>query len=268
VGFLLSRRWVVFGCVVVLLAYLALELGQWQFRRLEDRKQENRIVSTNLRSAPVPVQEVLSTNRQPAAEAAWRSVTARGTWDDDHTIVLKYQTREGDAGVDVVTPLVTEDGTAVLVDRGWLATDNSGGARPDLPPAPSGTVAVTGYVRQDAEGGATRVQDLTTRAVSSRAAAGVVPHPLYQGFLDLAAESPASARPLQLTDLPDVGSNGPHFFYGLQWWFFGALAVFGFCYLAYDELRRRRRGVEPTHPPSQAPQQAAVHGKHGAGHEG
>ncbi len=271
-GFLLSRRWVVFGCVVVLLAYLALQLGQWQFGRLEDRKQDNRIVTTNLRSAPVPVEDVLSTERQPPAEAAWQRVTARGTWDDEHTIVLKYQTRDGGAGVDVVTPLVTEDGTAVLVDRGWLATDNSGGTRPDLPPASSGTITVTGYVRQDAEGGATRVQDLTTRAVSSRAAADVVPHPLYQGFLDLAAESPEPDQSLQLTELPDAGSNGPHFFYGLQWWFFGALAVFGFGYLVYDELRRRRReGTqpgEPTRPRSEAPQQAAVHGQHGAGDEG
>jgi cytochrome oxidase assembly protein ShyY1 len=272
VGFLLSRRWVVFACVVVLMAYLALQLGQWQFGRLEDRKQDNRIVTTNLRSAPVPVEDVLSTERQPPAEAAWQRVTARGTWDDEHTIVLKYQTRDGGAGVDVVTPLVTEDGTAVLVDRGWLATENSGGTRPDLPPPSSGTVTVTGYVRQDAEGGATRVQDLSTRAVSSRAAADVVPHPLYQGFLDLAAESPEPEQPLQLTELPDAGSNGPHFFYGLQWWFFGALAVFGFVYLVYDELRRRRReGTapgEPTRPRSEAPQQAAVHGQHGAGDEG
>ena len=45
--------------------------------------------------------------------------------------------------------------------------------------------------------------------------------------------------------MPDLG-EGPHFFYGLQWWFFGLLAVFGFCYLAYDEWRggagRRRTG--------------------------
>ncbi|ROR90662.1 SURF1 family protein [Nocardioides aurantiacus] len=274
-GFLLSRRWVVFAVVVALLAYLTLLLGQWQFGRLEDRKQENRIVSTNLRAAPVPVEEVLSTDRQPPAEAAWQRVTARGTWDDEHTIVLKYQTREGGAGVDVVTPLVTEDGTAVLVDRGWLATDNSGRTRPDLPPATEGTVTVTGYVRQDATGGATQVQDLSTRAVSSQAAAEAVPHPLYRGFLDLAEESPEPEQQLALTELPDAGSNGPHFFYGLQWWFFGALAVFGFAYLAYDELRGRRREGTPAGEARRRPgrdsepaQQTAVHGQHRPRDEG
>ena len=36
-GFLLSRRWIGFACVVAVLAYLALQLGEWQFGRLEDR---------------------------------------------------------------------------------------------------------------------------------------------------------------------------------------------------------------------------------------
>ena len=53
-------------------------------------------------------------------------------------------------------------------------------------------------------------------------------------------------------ELPDLG-NGPHFFYGLQWWFFGLLAVFGFFYLAYDEwsggASNRRQNVRSM-PPS------------------
>ena len=73
----------------------------------------------------------------------------------------------------------------------------------------------------------------------------MVPYPLYRGFLDLAAGEPASRRRTsQPVELPDDTSNGPHFFYGLQWWFFGALAVFGFCYLAWDECRQRR-GTRP-----------------------
>ena len=43
-------------------------------------------------------------------------------------------------------------------------------------------------------------------------------------------------------ELPEL-DNGPHFFYGLQWWFFGVLAVFGFSYLLYDERRNGTRGA-------------------------
>jgi cytochrome oxidase assembly protein ShyY1 len=238
---MLSRRWVLFFLVVVVLAWLATQLGQWQFHRLHDRKRDNRIVATNLRMAPTPVDDVLSPRRGPSANDEWRRVTVHGTWDDKHTIVLKYQTRDSGAGVDVVTPLVTAGGPAVLVDRGWISTPNTGGSRPDnLPAVTKGPVTVTGWVRQDASGGATRVSALSTRAISSSAIATVTPYPLYRGFLDLALESPVPPQKLSPTVLPDDTSNGPHFFYGLQWWFFGGLAVFGFCYLAWDEFRRAR----------------------------
>ncbi|WP_246087087.1 hypothetical protein [Nocardioides humi] len=42
-------------------------------------------------------------------------------------------------------------------------------------------------------------------------------------------------------ELPELG-EGPHFFYGLQWWFFGVLAIGGFAYLAWDERRLGPRG--------------------------
>ena len=262
-----------FALVVALLTWVALQLGQWQFHRLEQRKADNRIVSTNLDRPPAPVEDVLSTDRAPRKDDEWRRVTAQGTWDEDRTVVLKYQTRDEGSGVDVVTPLVTEDGVAVLVDRGWTSTTNTGGSRPDLPAATDGQVTVTGWVRRDATGNATRVSDLSTRAISSTEIAEVTPYPLYRGFLDLAEESPEPAHQLELTELPDDTSNGPHFFYGLQWWFFGALAVFGFCYLAWDEVRQRRRRRDaadqlPTEPdPSERAEHAAVHGDHRTGHE-
>ncbi|MCW2809225.1 MAG: hypothetical protein JWQ93_3180 [Marmoricola sp.] len=253
--FLLSRRWVLFFLVVVALAWLAAQLGQWQFHRLDQRKQDNRITATNLKLPPAPVDDVLSTEHGPRRSDEWRRVTVHGTWDDAHTIVLKYQTRDAGPGVDVVTPLVTGNGAAVLVDRGWLSTENSGASRPKLPAVTTGEVTVTGWVRRDATGSATQVNQLSTRALASTKVAEVVPYPLYRGFVDLAQESPTPATTLQPTELPDDTSNGPHFFYGLQWWFFGALAIFGFCYLAWDEFRQHRDRRR-----SERPQHATVHG--------
>ncbi len=260
VRFLLSRRWLLFAATVVLLAWLAVRLGEWQFHRLEERKQSNALVSRNLEADPVPLAEVMSPDEAPSAEDEWRLVRVTGTWDDANTVVLKYQTRDQSAGVDLVTPLVTDSGAAVLVDRGWVRSTNTV-ARPELPPATPGEVTVTGWVRRDATGDATRIDRLSTRAISSRAAAAVVPYPLYRGFLDLQQQDPPPATELQPAELPDHAGNGPHFFYGLQWWFFGALAVFGFFYLAFDEWRQRRRGG------SERPELPAVDREHHAGHE-
>jgi cytochrome oxidase assembly protein ShyY1 len=241
VRFLLSRRWILFLGAVVVLAYLAFRLGEWQFDRLDQREQRNAVVERNLDADPVPVQSVLSVGEPVSPEDEWRHVTARGEYAEDETVIVRYQTRHGQSGVDVVTPLLTENGTAVLVNRGWLETGNVGTTRPDVPAAPEGEVEITGWLRADAaDTESAVVRDRSTRAISSSAVARTVSFPVYPGFVELDSETPPPAEPLAKVETPDLGA-GPHFFYGLQWWFFGALAVFGFGYLVWDERRRWRR---------------------------
>jgi cytochrome oxidase assembly protein ShyY1 len=243
--FLLSRRWILFALVVVVLVYATWWLGGWQFRRLHDRKADNQIIRTNEHRSVAPVGEVLSPGRDASHQDEWRLVSATGTYDTSQTVVIRYRTRDGAQGVDVVVPLVTADGTALLVDRGWLETDPSGANRGDIPDPPAGEVDVTGYVRQNGTGDSTRVSDLSARSISSEAIGPAIGRPVYGGFVALESEDPAPDTKLAPVELPEL-DNGPHFFYGLQWWFFALLAIFGFFYLAYDEWRNGPRGERPV----------------------
>jgi len=234
-----SRRWLLFAVTVLLLAYAAYLLGQWQFHRLHDRESSNTQIRTNLRAGATPVGDVLRPGRDASARDEWRRVTATGTYEPDASVVIRYQTRDGDSGVDIVTPLRTTRGPLLLVDRGWMQTGNVGADQVDAPAPPSGQVTVTGWVRADATGDAATVVDRSARAISSREIAPTLDGPVYGGFVDAETEDPRPATALVRAELPDLG-NGPHFFYGLQWWFFGVLAVFGFFYLAYDERKRMR----------------------------
>ena len=234
---MLSRRWALFALTVVVLAYGCWWLGRWQFHRLHDREQTNSQVRANLAAAATPVDRVLAPGRPPPAGVEWRRVSATGTYEPSRSVVIRYQTRNGSSGVDVVTPLRTPSGTSLLVDRGWLATGNVGVDKVDAPAPPAGRVRITGFVRADATGGAATVADRSARAISSVEIGKALAVPVYGGFVDLEKETPAPRTSLEAAEPPDLG-NGPHFFYGLQWWFFGLLAVFGFGYLAYDERRR------------------------------
>lgn len=244
VRFLLSRRWIVFFGVVVALAYLAFRLGEWQFDRLESREQRNAVTERNMAAESVPVESVLAVDTPVDAQDEWRRVTATGDYAEDESVIVRYQTRDGQSGVDVVTPLVTDEGPALLVNRGWLATGNVGTTTPEVPAAPSGEVTVTGWVRVDATGDSAEVADQSTRAISSRTIGPTMPFPVYGGFVELDTETPPPAEPLEKVETPDLG-EGPHFFYGLQWWFFAALALFGFGYLVWDERRKMRRPSAP-----------------------
>ena len=233
--FLVSRRWVLFAITVALLAYAAWLLGEWQFHRLADRKASNAIVARNTAAPATPVSDVLDPGRPVGESDEWRVVTATGTYATEDTVIVRYRTRDGASGSDVVVPLVTTDGPALLVDRGWLSTDTSPTEPVDAPAPPSGEVTVTGWVRVDATG-----DQLSTRAISSDRIAAALDRDVYGGFVDLKSEDPPPDTQLERAELPEL-DNGPHFFYGLQWWFFGALAIVGFGYLAFDEWRKRER---------------------------
>ena len=263
--FLLSRRWLAFALIVVLLGYGAWALGEWQFGRLADRKDSNAVVRANEHKDPAPVADVLAPGRPVDEDHEWRVVTATGTYATEDTVIVRYRTREGSSGIDVVVPLVTDDGTALLVDRGWLATDNQGAGPADVPDPPAGRVDVQGWVRADAEGDSTVVEDKSTRAISSERIGAALGRSVYTGFVVLKSEDGRPAEALEPVELPEL-DNGPHFFYGLQWWFFGVLSVFGFLYLAFDEWRSRQRGEgqAPASAPAAGPAPGAPAGAGGA----
>ena len=265
--FLVSRRWVLFAIAVAVAAYGAWLLGEWQFHRLADRKARNAIVERNTTAPPAAVEDVLAPGRPVEASEEWRIVEATGEYAPEDTVIVRYRTRDGASGADVVVPLVTPGGTALLVDRGWLATDNLGGEPVDTPAPPSGDVTVTGWVRVDATGDSTAVSStggtLSTRAISSDQIAAAIDREVYGGFVDLRSENPPPETRLERAELPEL-DNGPHFFYGLQWWFFGLLALVGFGYLAFDEWRKRERPGAARRPRSDGPQHPAVDREHDA----
>jgi cytochrome oxidase assembly protein ShyY1 len=276
--FLLSRRWVLLLLTVLVLGYACLLLGRWQWHRLEGKKTGNAIIRANQRESPRPVDEVLRRDVQPSSADQYAVVSATGTYDASQTIIIRYQTRDAASGVDVVVPLVTASGTALLVDRGWFQTSNQGLTDASQVPAPpSGKVTVTGWVRQDAGGSAAEVVDNSARAISSTQIEPAIGVPVYGGFVQLLTESPRPTTPLRDADPPDL-SNGPHFFYALQWWFFGILAIFGYVYLAWEELTGRaelRRTPQPARKSgpgapgaSERAHDPAVDGEHGTTDEG
>lgn len=230
-----------FALAIMVVGYCTWWLGEWQFGRLEDRRDRNAVIRANEDRPPVPVEEVLSPGGDVAETDEWRVVTATGQYDVSDTIVVRYRTRDGAPGVDAVLPLVTADGTALLVDRGWMQTDNRGITAADLPAPPSGEVTITGWVRADGTGRSTEVADHSTRAISSKEIGEALDRAVYGGFVELRSEDPAPAQSLEPVEMPEL-DDGPHFFYGLQWWFFGVLFFGGFLYLAWDERRNGRRG--------------------------
>lgn len=238
--FLLSSRWIGFAIFVVLLAAVCVRLGYWQFDRLDHRLEQNKVISAHFNKPPVELSSALSAGEKVEDSTEWTRVTATGAYDVEHQVTVKFTTRDGAPGVDVVTPLVLADGSAVLINRGWTETKNTVD-RPEVEAPPAGTVTVMGWLRQNNGAGseATHPVDGQVRAISSEGLAKSVPYELRDGYLNLRTQDPPATKALALEPQPDLG-QGPHFFYGLQWVFFALLATVGYFWFARAEAKERR----------------------------
>ncbi|MGH3497734.1 MAG: SURF1 family cytochrome oxidase biogenesis protein [Nocardioidaceae bacterium] len=241
--FVLSRRWIGFALFVAVLGLVCVRLGIWQLDRLHERLANNLVVTTNEAAQPAPVTAVAPLGTQVSPAQQWRRVTATGTYDVAHQILLKYQTHGSSQGVNVVTPLVETGGTIVLVDRGWTPSVNNPTHAPSVPAPSTGQVTVTGWLQPDSTAGSDAVvpHDGMVRAISAASIAPTLaasPGRVTDGYVQMLSQSPSPAAPLLGPSKPELG-QGPHLFYALQWFFFAMLAICGWFYFAWTEAHPR-----------------------------
>lgn len=222
---MLNRRTILLTLGAFALAALCVRLGFWQWHRMEEKKAEQAVIQRHLAAAAVPVESVLKPGRAVSEDEEWTRVRATGTFDTRHQITVKFTTRQGKAGADVVTPLVLADGSALVVNRGWMPTENTNARPTDIPSPPRGRVTVEGWLRPNNQAGGTAVIpiDGQVRAISSDGLERHVGRELLPGFVN--QQTPTSAG-LAPEPRPHVG-HALNFFYALQWWFFAGLALIG-----------------------------------------
>jgi cytochrome oxidase assembly protein ShyY1 len=223
--FLLTPRWIAMALLVLVLVPIMVELGFWQFHRHENKVAHNDLISANSKREPVPAQEILAVGRKLPGDLQWRRVTVTGTYDTEHEMLARNRSQNNVPGFYVVTPLITADGRALLVDRGWVKNPPTAAERPEVPPAPAGQVTVTGRLRPDETREDSGIRDLEVpqgqvMRISSFELAAKVPHPILGGYVELTEQTPMPAKAPALIPEPDDEDLGPHLAYAVQWWIF------------------------------------------------
>ena len=234
--FLLTRRWLGLAALALVLAVVMVGLGNWQLDRYHQKVAINDRIDAAAGAAPVPVTNVLVTGRAPSKEQRYTRVTATGRYDTANEILARGRTVDGQVGFEVITPLVLQNGAALLVDRGWVAAGANAAVVPDYPRAPSGEVTVTGAVRlPEHRIGAVERTDgrLQTRRINPGQLAGDLPYPVLGGYVS--AEQ-VGLRPVAVEYEGTLQNGG----YALQWWAFAALTLVGYVYLARRQAKENR----------------------------
>jgi surfeit locus 1 family protein len=246
--FWLRPRWVVGHILCLVLIVLFVNLGFWQLRRLEEKRDRNDLIHARERATPTSVADALAGG---ADDGAYRLVRDRGRWDVEATVLVRSRALNQQAGYDVLTPLETEDGTTVVVNRGFAP--NGTGGEPAILRAARPTdreVEVEGILRTSEARGRFGPKDRSgPQRVVNRIDLGLLQaqsdRPLAPLYLQLTASEPPQpppravpiARPLPTTD------EGPHLAYAVQWFIFATVGAVGWPLL----LRKTARdeGADP-----------------------
>ncbi|HEY3534510.1 MAG TPA: SURF1 family protein [Pedococcus sp.] len=223
---LTSRKWLGALAAAAVFATAAFLLGRWQWHRYEAKAANAQRIHTHYGAAPRPIADVLGPAPVPLARE-WTRVSARGTYAASETLLVRNRPLEGNYGYEVVVPLVLPDGSAVLVDRGWVPNARNAQTLPSVPPAPSGPVAVTGWVHQGEPSLGKDLPRGQLASISLSDARRQVPQPLLGGYVVLQSEqTPSGSHPPRPTPLEKPDTDlGPHQAYAFQWWA-GMLAAF------------------------------------------
>ena len=236
---LLNPRWIITALLVLLLAGVCVQLGRWQLHRLDERKSRNEVTRTNLAAPPAPVADIVGPDHVVGPPHDWRTAVVTGRYDASKQVVIRYRNVSDSPGFEIVTPLMLADGTAILVDRGFLPRQGSELAPTSIPAVPSGQVTVTGRLRRSEQGGHTTggvPVDGTARLINGPDFAKALGLTLYDGYVTVDRQEPASDPAFDGFPGPEIDS-GPHFFYALQWFFFALMAIGGLVYFTRRDVQ-------------------------------
>jgi surfeit locus 1 family protein len=223
-----SRAWLLTTLLVFLGTAVCIRLGIWQLDRLEQRREFNAQV-VSMQAAPML--DLNAGTPDDISSMEWRAVTVTGEYDFENQVALRNRYHETRYGYHLVTPLLF-NGTAVLVDRGWVPAD-ADWRDFDIP----GAVTLTGQIRlgqgkpviggvADAlpeDGSPLKVwNNLDVERMAAQ-----FPYPILEVYIqpdvgDGDVTPPIAYQPeIELTE-------GSHFGYAFQWFTFATILFVGY----------------------------------------
>ena len=237
--------------LVLALIVVMINLGFWQLRRLEERRDLNALQAERTAAAVVAT-DALSPEIAAGGVGAveYRVVEVTGRYRASDEVAVRNRTLSGLPGVWLLTPLVPAEGPALVVNRGWVPQSSSDPA--GRPPAgvPEGEVTVRGHVRLSEQRAGLGIADPAEGRLTSLARpdieryAAQLDYTVHPYYLQLTSQDPPSGDYPVMVALPAPG-DGPHLGYAVQWFIFTVIAVVGYPLVLRHVSRRPDRAALP-----------------------
>ena len=230
----------ILGAVMFALLFAGFSaLGVWQVQRLAWKQDLIRQVDARIHAAPVaapPPDQVVTRQAD-----RYRRVVVSGRFDHRRETLVKAVTDLG-PGYWVLTPLVTDRGFTVLINRGFVPSERQKPADRAAGQV-EGEASVVGLLRlTEPGGGFLRANDPVGDRWFSRDVAGIarargLSGPAAPYFID--ADSRPNLGGWPRGGLTVVRFANSHLIYALTWFGLALMSAAGFVLFAREEKRRR-----------------------------
>ena len=235
----MSASSILVAVAAVLMMLVTARMGWWQLDRAQQKLALQAAIESQAQATPLSASQLPDNDAD--AQAQWhRPVQVRGRWQASATVFLDNRQMRGRPGFFVMTPLILPDGTAVLVQRGWVPRDQLDRTRlPDLQ-TPTQDIELQG-----------RMAPWPSRLTQlGEDAPGVIRQNLdLQGY---ARETALTLRPFSVQQITGPQGDGllrdwpvpavdvhKHYGYAGQWFTF--CAMIAGLYVWFQIIRPRRR---------------------------
>lgn len=240
-------RWLAGTIGIVTVVVTCVRLGLWQLDRREERQAFNALVEARGERPPVDLGRLSRAGSDTIGEGEHRRVAAVGTYDADREMLVLSKALQGTPGQHILTPLRLDDGTAILVERGFVPVSDPKAPIPPESRAPRAQVEVEGVLRESQDSG--RFLPASGSARGSGTFGNVtrvdvtrigreLPYDLRPGYVRVEADLQEAAGRLPVPLPPTRLGAGPHLGYAFQWFSFAAVFLVGWMVLV-------RRGLKP-----------------------
>jgi len=237
-----SRRWWWTTLLMLLVVGVTIRLSIWQLDRMRGQQISNDHARANRAAEPLDMNTMTDVSELKSME--YRSVTALGTYDFKFQIALRNQywgDPDGTAeyGYHLLTPLILENGQAVLVDRGWIPGKyDSPASWMQFDEDPQATIhGILRVPLSEGEMGGGVADPTAIPGVSLISIWNYIdiyrlqshiPYKLLPIYIQESPDGDAQVLPFESSPNVEISDEKVHLGYALQWFFYAALVFFGY----------------------------------------
>jgi surfeit locus 1 family protein len=212
---------------------ICIRLGIWQLDRLAQRREFNThfVAMSTMDPLKLPSMGNLE-------EMEYRQVVAEGFFDFSQQVAIRNQYYQGQDGFHLLTPLVLSDGSAILVDRGWIPYEENSVRSNWEKYNMDGKVKVIGIIRLSREhADITGESDPELLPGQNELLIWNFPNipriqlqttiPLLPVYIQESNPKNEGTYPIATQSAIEI-SEGPHLGYALQWFTFAGIFLVGY----------------------------------------